>query len=241
MVNFARPALLFRRLKEYCGLREDGQEERRGWGRFPSAVETTYRPANVAGADRLPARVRNVSRRGISLLLDRAFTEGDLLSVDVPGGDGKPSSETALACVIYVAKQADEGWVIGCTFSAELDDADLAAFAGLASPAEAGDERTRERHDCDVQATCQPVQEGVSETWPARVHNISGGGVGLVVTHPVEAGTLLNIDLRGLAGQPVPTLLGCVVHVTARANGESLLGCNFLRELSEEELAVLVG
>ena len=48
------------------------------------------------------------------------------------------------------------------------------------------------------------------------------------------------------AGKLVPecpakrTILACVVHVTTQASGEWALGCNFIRELSEEDLKALV-
>ena len=35
------------------------------------------------------------------------------------------------------------------------------------------------------------------------------------------------------------TILACVVHVTVRSEREHILGCNFIRELSEEDLAAL--
>src|SRR5438093_318750 len=104
---------LLQRLKNCCGIRTSPEEERRGAGRFPSAIETTCRLANVEGAARLSARVRNVSRQGISLLVNAPFAEGDLLTVDVPGAS---AAETALACVIYVAEQEEETWSIGCNF-----------------------------------------------------------------------------------------------------------------------------
>jgi hypothetical protein len=77
------------------------------------------------------------------------------------------------------------------------------------------------------------------QRWSAEVLDISPNGMGLLVNRPVEVGTLLNIDLEGGTGRGITTILACVVHVTPR-DGQYSLGCNFIRELSEEELKVLV-
>lgn len=242
MVNLAQPGSLWQRLKSYCMPRTDQNpdDERRGWGRFRSAVETTFRPANVEGAARLKAGIRNIARRGVALLVDRAFEAGDLLNVDVPGQGDELSRDTALACVVYVMEQAPDTWILGCVFSADLSDDNLAAFG--AEPGNAPmEQRTRDRHRCELQATCQQVAETEQPLWEAQVQNISPLGVGLLSHTPIEAGTLLNVQLRNPLGETLPTLLACVVHTTTQPTGDWLLGCNFMRNLCEDEMACLRG
>ena len=53
------------------------------WVRFPSGLETTLQPANGPDGPRLGARVRDVSRGGIGLLLQHRFRPGTRLTVDV--------------------------------------------------------------------------------------------------------------------------------------------------------------
>jgi hypothetical protein len=38
----------------------------------------------------------------------------------------------------------------------------------------------------------------------------------------------------------VRSILACIVHTTVRAGGELAAGCNFIRELGEEELNALL-
>ena len=57
--------------------------------------------------------------------------------------------------------------------------------------------------------------------------------------YAIPTGTLLNAELHGPSGQTF-TILACVVHVSAAAEGGHLLGCNFIRELSETDLRSLM-
>ena len=52
------------------------EEERRLWGRLPCDLETSCRAASGQGGDPLPARVRNISRGGISLRVAGSFEPG---------------------------------------------------------------------------------------------------------------------------------------------------------------------
>src|SRR3954454_20417561 len=91
--------------------------DRRVWVRFPSGLETTLRPARGPDGPRLGARVRDVSRGGIHLVLDRPFEPGELLSVELPAAEGRPPS-TVLACVVRAAEAEGGAWSVGCTFAA---------------------------------------------------------------------------------------------------------------------------
>jgi hypothetical protein len=216
------------------------EEERRARVRYPSNVETTVHPADGAEPVRLSARVRNISRTGINLQVERGFEPGSLLSVELPGPDGRPPY-TVLACVVH-ATPRDGEWALGCTFARELSDDDLSAFgAKRQRPPRADDHRTWVRFPCHVKAACQTVTPDEPEpAWPAQVLNISPSGIGLLVDRPVENGALLSLQLQGAGGQMTHTILACVVHVTAQAAGHWALGCNFIRELSEKELLALL-
>ncbi|HJT79123.1 MAG TPA: hypothetical protein VJ739_18145, partial [Gemmataceae bacterium] len=60
------------------------------------------------------------------------------------------------------------------------------------------------------------------------------------VESAVETGALLSLDLLDNSGRLATTMLACVVHVTAEGEGRWALGCNFIRELSEQELSALL-
>ena len=215
-------------------------EERRVRVRHPSEAQTTLQPVNGREPVRLSARVRNISRGGINLLVPRECQPGDMLGVDLPSPEGD-SSYTVLACVIHATPGPDGDWVVGCTFAQELSDAELRAFGGQRrkSPAPE-DQRTWVRFPCRVKATCQVVAAAPEVPWPAEVRNISPSGIRLRVERPVETGTLLSLDLQDTTGRVTTTMLACVVHVAEPQDGRRSLGCNFIRELSDEDLRALL-
>jgi hypothetical protein len=195
---------------------------------------------NGAAPERLSGRVRNISRGGISLVVPRAFDPGDVLGVDLPAPDGD-GSYTVLACVTHASSEPGGEWVVGCTFTQELSDAELRAFGGRRrrSPAPE-DPRAWVRFPCRVKATCRLASAAPGPGWPAEVLNISPTGIGLRVERDLEPGTLLSLDLQDPAGRVTTTMLACVVHVTGPEAGRRSLGCNFIRELTDEELRALL-
>jgi c-di-GMP-binding flagellar brake protein YcgR len=213
------------------------EDERRVWVRYPTHLETHYQPAD-AESSRLSARVRDVSRGGIHLVVNREFQTGELLSIELPRADDE--MHTVLACIVRADRLKGEDWALGCVFSRDLGDAELQSFGARRERHAAADQRVWMRFPCNVRATYQHVSTLGAPIAEARVLNISATGVGLLVDEPLEAGTLLSVDLKPDSGAEPRTMLACVVHVTAQANGQFALGCNFIRELSEEDLQVLV-
>ena len=92
-----------------------------------------------------------------------------------------------------------------------------------------------------IEATYQLVGADSDESWPARVMNLSSSGVGLSVNHSVEVGKLLNVELHAAGHGDGRTLLCCAVHVAELSGGEWLVGCNFITELEESDLNLLLG
>ncbi len=215
------------------------EEERRIWIRYPADLETTYQPAAPGTVERLSARVRNISLGGVSLAVDRAFAEGDMLSVELPGAT-EASRCNVLACVVHVTPGANGEWVVGCTFSRELSEEDLQAFGAHRVRHPPSDQRTWMRFPCDVKAVYQQVAAEGAGRKPAGVLNLSASGGGLLTAEGIDNGALLSVELRAAKGEFTRTMLACVVHVTARPDGEWALGCNFIRSLSEEDLKALL-
>jgi len=236
---FQRTVSMLRRMMAGSG-GEALAEERRVGVRYPCAVQTTLQPVNGAEPVRLSGRVRNISRGGISLVVPHAFESGDLIGVDLPSPDSD-ATYTVLACVIHATAQPGGEWVVGCTFAQELSEAELRAFGGKRrkSPAPE-DQRTWVRYPCRVKATCQLVSAAPAEPWPVEVLDISPRGIGLRVERPVETGALLSLDLQDTAGRVTTSMLACVVHAAEPQDGRRALGCNFIRELTDEELRALL-
>jgi hypothetical protein len=219
---------------------ETGQavdEDRRVWVRHSADLETTCQPAASPDSKPFSARVRNISCRGISLLVDRSFEPGELLSVELPGlAEG--STYTVLACVVHARAEGDDGWVLGCSFARELSNEDLEAFGARRQRPRPPDQRAWMRFPSTVTVSCELVNGAQTQRWTAQVLDISTTGISLLVTRLLTVGMLLSVDLHG-GGPQEPTILASVVHVTPRGDGEWALGCNFIRSLSEEELQAL--
>jgi PilZ domain-containing protein len=213
------------------------EAERRVWVRYPANLEATWQPAQ-APAERLSARVRDISRGGINLLVQRHLHTGDLLSVELPRGDD--ATHTVLACIVRVQAVAAGEWAIGCVFSCELGDEDLQGFGARRIRNDPSDQRLWMRFPCNIKATYQKVASPESPAQTARVLNVSATGIGLLIPQLIDTGALLSVELQPMSKNETRTILACVVHVNPQASGDFALGCNFIRELTEDDLHALL-
>ena len=219
-------------------LSNSGAEERRFWVRRSANLETSIQLPDSPHRDILRATIRDISRGGANLTVDQEIPPGQLLNLDLPHGEG--GVYTVLACVVRSKPTPDGHWVVGCAFSRELTDEDLPGFgAGRARP-DAADHRRRVRFDCHLHANYHTIGGAGYPTEALQVLNLSVSGVGLVVDEFIDAGVLLNLELRSHDGGAVRTILSCVVHVTAQSERRWALGCNFIRELGEEDVLALI-
>ncbi|HEV3119937.1 MAG TPA: PilZ domain-containing protein [Gemmataceae bacterium] len=218
---------------------EPATEERRAWLRYICDLVTVCRPSEHSGSEPLLARIRNISRGGVNLLVDQGFPSGSILSVELPAEDGNPQC-TLLACVIHATPHAGGDWALGCSFVRELADDDLQPYGAKRVRAGAADQRTWTRFACDVQATYRIARMTERKSVPAQVIDISPCGVGLRVKRTIEPGTVLRVDLQSQDAQSKLRIFACVVRVKEVAPGEYAIGCNFIREISDEEMKGLL-
>jgi hypothetical protein len=103
------------------------------------------------------------------------------------------------------------------------------------------------RRPVNQEIACQPIVApavGDSDTyWLGKLRDISLVGVGVLLSHRVEPGTVLIVQL--LAGKtargtmnPMPVQ---VMHATEQKKGLWIMGCEFVLPLSKEELQSFVG
>jgi len=218
----------------------EDQGDRRLWVRYPADVLANVQSA--AGPiveNRVSAQVRDISRGGAHLLVDRAFEEGQMISLELPKGN-KDESHIVLACVVRANIEESGQYALGCVFSRELSEEDLYGFGAKRVRHESDDQRIWMRFETNLRANYQKVGDPRNQNYFARVINLSASGVGLEVTDPVEAGALLSVDLIADEATIVRTILACVVHITTQSKTSWALGCNFIRELTEEELKALI-
>jgi hypothetical protein len=81
----------------------------------------------------------------------------------------------------------------------------------------------------------------VTAAWTdtACVVNLSAGGVGLLLRQPLSQGAAAVVQLEGVPGG-APEFPARVCHSTPQAAGEWFVGCEFSRQLDEEELRQLL-
>ncbi len=110
-----------------------------------------------------------------------------------------------------------------------------------AAPASStSDRRTATRHACGFPASRYLIASVADSLSPAWVHNISTGGVLMLVARPVEPGSVLAVKLLKLS-DPAPYMhLLRVVHVREDAGGCYLVGAAFVDEVSEDDLGDLL-
>src|SRR5947209_7522177 len=91
------------------------------------------------------------------------------------------------------------------------------------------------RLSSDLEASCQPPGRVLEAGWLGKVHDISLGGIGLLLRHCFRPGTALAVELRDDTGKLLRTVRLHVVHATAvLADGHQcwLIGCTFGEPLS---------
>jgi hypothetical protein len=98
--------------------------------------------------------------------------------------------------------------------------------------------RAHERHPCAMQGTCRPLStwSQADTKWDARILNISLGGLCVQVHRRFEPGASLAIGFDGPPGDDAGLIFARVMNARPAADGAWDLGCQFVSELSEEEL-----
>jgi hypothetical protein len=213
-------------------------EERRVWVRYPCRTAATVHSTGDSQFAPMPARARNVSRGGVLLVVGHRIEAGELISIELPGE--AEGSGSVLACVLNAQAAGESEWALHCSFATELSPSNLQLFDVEALENAQAEQRSLIRYSCQATATYELVGGDSSVTGTAAVTDVSIGGIGLAVEQSIALGTLLNLHLRDATGRPVVTMITSVVTARPASNGRWLLGCNFLGELSEEQLAQLV-
>ena len=214
------------------------EEDRRLWVRYPTELEGNVRLGENQENGKFLAKIRDLSVGGANLLVEHATKVGQMVTLELPADHDEV--RTVLACVVRATPEEGGKWSLGCVFSRELTSADIGTFGARKTQAAPDDQRTWVRFQSNLKATYEKIGDPVPQSQPATVLNISANGIGLSVHPSLQAGSLLNVDLFDKDGRMVRTILACVVHTTQRAQGDYAVGCNFIRELSEEDLQSLL-
>jgi hypothetical protein len=82
--------------------------------------------------------------------------------------------------------------------------------------------------------------DGESASHPASIRDLSATGVGLVVKQALKPGMVLVITLQrrdNRVSRPLPVR---VMHATCQKDGDWVVGCRFVRALSNQDMAALL-
>jgi hypothetical protein len=91
------------------------------------------------------------------------------------------------------------------------------------------------RFPSSLDAICWQPDSPHGEPWSAIVENISVGGIGLLSRRPIEKGSRFLIKLQNNFVDMSSPMQARAVHVSPMGEESWLIGCEFLRELDENQ------
>jgi hypothetical protein len=97
------------------------------------------------------------------------------------------------------------------------------------------EQRTEARYHCPRLARVRPRTKSAVADRLSIVRNISANGIGLLLTHPLDPGTLIDVELRSRC---IVRRVAKVMHSTKQEGGW-LIGCTLDSPLSNHELQSL--
>ncbi len=99
--------------------------ERRVWIRHPGTPEApSYCVSEQEDIISWKARIRDLSRGGVSLMLRSSFEPDSVIDIMFPSTASNPSGKIS-ARVVRSEPQDDVNWVVGCAFLTMLSDSEL--------------------------------------------------------------------------------------------------------------------
>src|SRR5262245_12759294 len=101
-------------------------DERRVWVRYPRRLHLLWQRPGETGREMLPARVYDLSRRGVGMIFDREFPAGTVLLVRLPTSTLGWTSHVVR--VRHVEAHAPGEFRVGCSFAKPLPAAVLRAL-----------------------------------------------------------------------------------------------------------------
>lgn len=213
-------------------------EERRAAPRQRVVLTAHARPADNGGPD-WRGQTRDLSALGVGFLSPRPVEQSTLLEIELC----KPNRQTVrtlLARAVHVEPDGPGVWLIGCAFTSELTDAELRLFDARRARPEGPDGRRWVRFPCNVETACSTCEAAPGERRPARIVNVSPGGIGLLLPCDFPAGILLRLQMPTEQDQPARALVVRVVRAMEHGSGYWFHGCEFAHRLDPEDLAALL-
>jgi hypothetical protein len=96
------------------------------------------------------------------------------------------------------------------------------------------------RYPSGVDVTCRLFGTREDHSWDGELHSVSAVGAGLVCTCTFQRGAILEVRPKDSSWNQIAKLLMRVKNATMLPRGSWMLGCTFVRELTDEELRALL-
>ena len=112
-------------LRQFGGRKELAAEaDKRAWMRFPAQGRVEYLVLPPTGQPGKEAELVNISPTGIGLFVEEKIEPGAILDLLLKTKSGEQAFDI-LACVVFLGRRSEGGWVVGCHFVRELEEADI--------------------------------------------------------------------------------------------------------------------
>ncbi len=102
----------------------DTPDDRRAWVRHTCDLDSLCLPPRNGTVTQWSARIRDVSRGGIQLVLNHWIVPGTVLTIQLEGDDGAPSLDLSVQ-VIFAMAMPEGKWALGCRFTKHLSEDEL--------------------------------------------------------------------------------------------------------------------
>jgi hypothetical protein len=101
--------------------------------------------------------------------------------------------------------------------------------------------RASTRYPCNLATSCRLAaavkdQQG----YPARVRNVSAGGVSLVLAHEFSSNDIIVVELRSMTRNFVRELKVRVIYCIEHPSGDYILGGSFTSPLTDDEVTAFL-
>jgi PilZ domain-containing protein len=93
------------------------------------------------------------------------------------------------------------------------------------------------RYPCQVEVVCRVYGSKDQAVYPALSQDVSVQGIGLILSSCLNRGLILEVKPQSARWETIRSVLARVRSATALPDGRWLIGCSFVRPLTEEELA----
>jgi hypothetical protein len=96
--------------------------------------------------------------------------------------------------------------------------------------------RASTRYPCNLATSCRLGAAVKGDGHPARVRNVSAGGISLVLAHEFRSGDIVNVELRSMTRNFVRHLNVRVIYCIEHPSGDFILGGSFTSPLTDDEV-----